>query len=163
MGYKFFLILTLSYLTCTHSEERAGHQSDSTAIERVYKQFSLAYEKLDHKLVKALYEENAIYLDPGQPIQFKQSEFINSFADMFTQADQEGMTLAIEFRIMDRKFVNSDTAIDVGYFRLRRFLNGVSQHENIGKFITVLRKQKDDSWRFIADAYNHAPLDAWSK
>ena len=125
-------------------------------IDAVYETFSQAYELLDDQMVQDLYESDAYYFYPQIPIQRGYENFMGGFRDMFNRAREGNTTLKIEFRIVERQ-VLGDHAYDVGYYRL----NKSDGHRSVGKFVTILRKQADGSWKFVLDTYSSAPLEAF--
>lgn len=161
MKNKILLILSIFVLSCSPDKNITEVKVDEDLINSIYDRFSIAYTDLNAELVNNLYEENAIYLNPGDPIQFGRSAFISSFQDMFASSKADSTKLNIQFRILDRKIVSAEQVIDIGYFRLERKKDTITNGTNVGKFITILHKQPDGSWKFIADAYNHAPIEAW--
>ena len=125
-------------------------------IDKVYETFSKAYTLLDHQMVQQLYEEDAYYFYPQIPIQRGHEKFMKGFKDMFNRARESSTTLKIEFRIVERQLVG-DHVYDVGYYRLSKSDGNVS----VGKFVTILRKQQDNTWKFVLDTYSSAPLEAF--
>ena len=125
-------------------------------IDKVYETFSEAYTLLDHQMVQGLYEEDAYYFYPQIPIQRGHNKFMKGFKDMFNRARESNTTLKIEFKIVERQLMG-DHAYDVGYYRLSKSDGNVS----VGKFVTILRRQEDKSWKFVLDTYSSAPLEAF--
>ncbi len=131
---------------------------DSVAINQVYDQFSKAYELLDVDIIRGLYEKDAYYFYPNIPIQRGHESFMGGFKDMFNRARESQTVLNIDFQILERKIIG-EYAYDVGYYNLSRSTG----QENVGKFVTILKRQKDGSWKFVLDTYSSAPLEAWDK
>ncbi len=127
-----------------------------TAIDKVYETFSEAYVQLDGDMVQALYEPDAYYFYPKIPVQRGHDSFMDGFRDMFKRAADDGISLLIEFRILERKMLG-DHAYDVGYYRLSKSDGNV----DVGKFVTILKEQADGSWKFILDTYSSAPIEAF--
>ncbi len=127
-------------------------------IDQVYQTFSMAYTSLDDSLVRTLYEEDAFYFYPGIPIQRGHESFMDGFSDMFNRARESKTKLTIEFNIVERQ-VLGEQAYDVGYYRLSKSDGNV----DVGKFVTILRKQSDGSWKFVLDFYSSAPLEAFDQ
>jgi len=152
-------LIIITTLSCQNIGEKKI-KIDETPINNVYDTFSEAYRNLDVSLVEKIYTDSAIYLNPGDPIQFGKSEFIGSFARMFSEAKADSAMLDIQFRILDRR-LTTDQAVDIGYYQLQRKKGTEIGFTSVGKFITVLKKQSDGTWKFITDGYSQAPLDAW--
>jgi uncharacterized protein (TIGR02246 family) len=161
MKNNLLFLLYIFLLSCSQNEKATQVDVDEDEINSIYDRFSKAYDNLDAEMVKELYEENAIYFNPGDPVQFGRSTFIGSFEEMFASSKQDSTKLDIQFRILDRKIVSDDQVIDIGYFRLEWIKDTNSLGLNVGKFITILHKQPDDTWKFIIDAYNQAPVEVW--
>jgi ketosteroid isomerase-like protein len=153
------LIIGLLLLSC-HSEAGKPLPDDESAIDQVYDLFSRAYRELDISLIDSIYQVDAIYLNPGDAIQFGKTSFIGSFQSMFETSKTDSSSLDIRFCIVDRQ-ISKDQVVDIGYFNLTRSKDGQAAGSSVGKFITVLKKQPDGHWKFIADGYSQAPMEAW--
>jgi ketosteroid isomerase-like protein len=137
-------------------------KGDEPAIDLVYDLFSKAYQDLDIGLVDSIYVDNAIYLSPGDSIRFGKDQFMDSFRQMFENSKADSAVLAIDFQIVDRQIIDNQ-AIDIGYYHLQQSRDGQLRFTDVGKFMTVLKKQTNGHWKFIVDGYSQAPLDAWMK
>lgn len=153
------LVIGLLLFSC-HSETEKSIPVDESAIDRVYDLFSRAYRELDISLIDSIYQVDAIYLNPGDAIQFGKTSFIGSFQSMFENSKTDGSSLDIRFQIVDRQ-ISGDQVVDIGYFNLTRSKDDQAAGSSVGKFITVLKKQPDGHWKFIADGYSQAPMEPW--
>ena len=156
---RIISLLIICTLGCQDREQKVP-PIDETSINQVYDIFSKAYRDLDVRMVEEIYADSAIYLNPHDTIQFGKAAFLGSFESMFASAKADSAALDIQFRILDRK-LTTDQAIDIGYYHLQQKKGTEIGFTSVGKFITVLRKQKDGSWKFITDGYSPAPVDAW--
>lgn len=132
-------------------------------IDQVYATFSKAYATCDVSLISEIYSEEALYLQPNGEagVQEGREAFIGGFEQMFAWAKESKIQLAISFRFVRRE-VWDDHAYDIGYYRLvQSNAQGEVGEPAVGKFITLLEKQADGSWRFILDGYSNAPLSAF--
>lgn len=147
---KLCLLLWLLPLT--------GWAQGPEGIDQVYRTFSEAYGLLDDGMIRDLYEPDAYYFYPNIPIQRGLDSFMSGFTDMFNRARESQTSLQIDFRIVERQLLG-DHAYDIGYYKLSRSTGKTS----VGKFVTILRRQEDGSWKFILDTYSSAPEDAFDK
>lgn len=143
-----------------------AQQSSQTEAEinQVYEKLKKAYQNLDPAPIEELYAEDAYYLQPGnrQAIQQGNREIKLSFAEYFSSVRESGGKLSIAFCFQNRE-VHNTVAYDVGYYKLTLTnKEGVQEKPDVGKFITVLEKQPDGSWKFTVDAFNAAPLEAYT-
>jgi hypothetical protein len=81
---------------------------------------------------------------------------------MFDNARVDSAKLEIDFQIKDRQ-INNDRAVDIGYYHLVRRKDRQISFTDVGKFITVLKKQSNGHWKFITDGYSQAPVEAWPR
>ena len=122
-------------------------------IDAIYARFSLAYEKLDPAMVANLYTEEALYLEPNSPVKHGRAAVQASFAGFFKWAKENKKQLDISFRIVSRQ-VAEPLAYDVGVFTLKTVENGKEISSGQGKFVVVVRKSEDGSWKFHVDGYS---------
>ncbi|MEX2190570.1 MAG: DUF4440 domain-containing protein [Bacteroidota bacterium] len=122
-------------------------------IDKIYRVFSQAYNKLDPALVSNLYGESALYLAPGRDIQRGREVIHVSFKGFFDWAKEKGRTLGISFRIVERQ-VTENLAYDVGIYTLRGSGGGMPDGEDQGKFIVIAKKGDDGRWYFQVDGYS---------
>ncbi len=126
-------------------------------VQAVYDSFSVAYKTLNQDMLIDLYNDEAVYLPPGQKILKGKSEIARSFDATFENHINQKGELNIEFDILDRR-IEGDVVIDSGYFTYRSKYPGKTETISKGKFLTILKKEKDGKWRFIYDSYNSAPM-----
>lgn len=152
---------SILFLSCLGIETDSGPSDHSQELNKVYETFSRAYADKDIGLIEAIYVSDAVYLTPGDTIKLHTDDFIPGFADMFHRAEVDGTFLKLQFQIRDRQQFPSH-AIDAGYYRFTRSTSGEVTDTSLGKFITVLSRQEDGSWKFTHDGYSDAPQSAWS-
>jgi len=134
---------------------------DDAAIDALYDRFSRAYDELDSQAVVALYTEDALYLSGDRPIRQGSAAVAEAFS-FLDRIRQEGGTTSITFRSVDRS-IEGNLAHDVGYYKTVFTPPGGEPRASAGKFVVVLKKQADGSWRFHVDGYNAAPLEAFDQ
>ncbi|MBK8505244.1 MAG: nuclear transport factor 2 family protein [Saprospiraceae bacterium] len=159
MKTKICLIMVWLLFACDSTPSESS-EMDASAIDQVYELFSKAYQDLDVTLVDSIYVDDAIYLSPGDSILFGKDQFIGTFRQMFDNSKADSASLDIDFSVKNRQ-INNDQAVDRGYYHLQRSKSGQPQFTDVGKFITVLKKQSNGQWKFIADGYSQAPVEAW--
>ena len=130
-------------------------------VQDVYSLFSKAYQTYDSGIIKTIYAEEAIYLSPGQAIEIGSNTFIGGFRGMFERARERNEALNISFKIVHRR-KEGKVVIDIGYYKLVRSSLGEEDKISVGKFIAILEKFEDGNWKFIADGYSEAPIEAFS-
>lgn len=135
---------------------------DEAAIDAVYERFSQAYAELDVQMVLDLYTDDAYYLiGTAQRILQGKEELALAFSLLERTKEKNGR-LAIEFRIVDRQIIG-DLAYDIGYYKLTTTRTDGESREKAAKFVTVLKKQADGSWRFQVDSYSEAMVPAFER
>ena len=149
------LLLFISFQS--NSPSFQDRQTDE-GLDDVYKTFSQAYTEKDVSLIESIYHPDSYYLNPGDSIKRGYDAFIPGFAGMFSRAKEASIDLNIRFDIVSREKEGS-MAVDIGYYHLTREKEDSILHTSVGKFITVLRKQADGSWKFTADGYSDVRLN----
>lgn len=137
-------------------------EADIRVIESIYKRFSQAYTRLDPDRAASLYTEDALYLSPGGDIRHGRNAIRETFESFFQWAADGGFNLEIAFDSVDRG-IEGDLAYDIGYYTLTRRSGEEVVAKDRGKFVVVLKRQPNDSWRFHVDAYNSAHIEAASE
>lgn len=150
--------LILAYCTIGVSAQDQSLTLDSgvpkhAGIDAVYAQFSEAYRTLDPAKVGNLYSQDASYLPPDQEILLGRDKIRPTFDSFFEWAKQEGRTMTISFRIVQRK-VDKNLGYDVGVYTLRQFKDGKEVASGQGKFVVVAIREKSGKWLFQVDGYN---------
>ena len=136
--------------------------ADEAAIDAVYERLIQAYAELDTTMVLDLYTDDAYYLMGRAQRILQGREELGRAYSVLAHAKAKSNRLAIEFRIVDRK-IHEDLAYDVGYYKLITTRPDGQFREKASKFLTVLKKQDDGSWRFAADSYSEAMIPAFEK
>ncbi len=142
-------------------DEAANHtqrdaDADYRAIDEVYRVFSEAYDLADPKLVAALYTEDALYLAPGGDVLRGREAIEQSFEGGLARMSEDGVQLELSFSSLDRD-IDGDLAYDIGYYTLIRAREGQEISRSKGKFVVVLKRIADGSWRIHADGYSDVP------
>ena len=135
--------------------------TDEAAIDAVYERFSKAYDVWDAPATAELYTDDALYLSGDGAIRRGRAAIEETFS-FLQRVKERGETISISFRFVDRA-IEGDLAYDVGYYKTISTPAGGEPRPSVGKFVTVLKKQADGSWRFQVDGYNGAPLEAFDQ
>ncbi len=140
--------------------------ADSGAIDDLYRTFNEAYQSHDAELVASLYAEDAHYLEPNPELAIREgrASIRETFSGFMEWAEQNNRDLEIQFRILDRE-ISGDMAYDTGYYLLRTKPDSVESFGNeggVGKFVTVMGRQSDGSWKFLLDGFSPAPYRAFA-
>jgi len=121
----------------------------ATAIRQLDRAFMSAAASKDAKaLVNAFYTADAVLLPPNAPL-VKGRSAIQAFFQGLLDAGATGVTLKTTK-------IDADGALAYGRgaygFALPR-PDGTAQRQ-VGKYIVVYRRQRDGSWRAVADIFN---------
>jgi uncharacterized protein (TIGR02246 family) len=154
------LLLTIFILVSGCREKiEISRDSSAAVIDKIYEDFTAAYHNLDVDAVTNLYTEDAHYLAPDTSILIGREVIRSSFARFFDWAKANEAQLKISFKVVDRS-ISGDLAYDVGYYYLETlFPNSPEKksRKDVGKFVTVAKRQPDGSWKFHVDGYSSAP------
>ena len=135
--------------------------TDEARIDAVYERFSQAYDEWDTQAMVDLYTDDTLYLSGDGAIRRGRAAIEQSFS-FLQRVKERGETVSISFRFVDRA-IEGDLAYDVGYYQTISTPADGEPRTSVGKFVTVLKKQTDGSWRFQVDGYNSAPVEAFDK
>ena len=141
--------------------EASQNASDATGLDDVYDRFTAAYENGDPEAVVALYTDDAFYLPggDGNPILQGKDALRDEFSFVADRKEQ-GIGLTIAFDIVNRS-VEGDRAVDIGYYKITSTRPDGTQGVSVGKFVGVLVRGDDGTWRFRVDGYSGAPEAAF--
>ena len=146
------------------SRKTPNNKADIKSIEDVYLEMALAYKTYDITLIEKIYTEDAfnIYCGDTSDIKHLRKNFIDGFQRTFNYHKEKETKLDLKFKIVHRE-IDINMAYDVGYFRIDKTdKQGVITKGNPGKFVTILKKQKDNTWKFQVDIYGDAPARAFT-
>ena len=121
------------------------------AQKELLNNFVDAWLKEDAKRCASFYENNAIYMIPGDPIVEGHSSILDSYKKLFSIKRGYKATMeepVIEVLPMD------DWAMVRGVGNSKEIVNGVTLRRTY-KWIILSRKQKDDSWKIAWDIFNY--------
>jgi uncharacterized protein (TIGR02246 family) len=123
---------------------------DSAAIAVADSAFQAAANSGDAARVAAVYALDASLLPPNQPVQRGRNAIRGFWAGLL-----EAYTVTFEI-VPDLIEGRGDLAYNVGHYRLTALPKSKSQAgiADEGKFVEILKKQSDGSWRYVVDIYN---------
>ncbi len=135
--------------------------ADSLAIDSLYATFRLGYRELDAPRVAALYAADALYGAPGAPgFSLGRGPIANNFAGFFDYIRKDSAHLELRFRFV-RRFRAGAFASDAGYYWLRPVWRDSAGPADVGKFVTIVRRDSTGQWRFSLDSYSGATVAAF--
>lgn len=148
-------------------QQKQDMAADSEAIDELYRTFNDAYQSHDAGLVASLYNEDARYLEPNPELAIREgrASIRETFSGFMEWAGQNNRDLRIQFRILERE-ISGDLAYDTGYYLLQSKPDSVEAFGNeggVGKFVTVMGRQPDGSWKFLLDGFSPAPYRAYAE
>lgn len=152
--FSFSVVLPQTEKELILERDAAPH----AGIDDVYRRFSEAYRKLDAQAVTNLYTDDAFYLSPGRPIERGREKILANFSGFFNSVKNSGGSVAISFRILERR-VSGDLGYDIGIYTLM-IKQGNQTQSDQGKFVVVARQIKKGDWRFHIDSYSELPKTA---
>jgi uncharacterized protein (TIGR02246 family) len=140
----------------TTSATAATASADPAAVRQAIeaantKQFAAARQS-DTAGMAANYTADAILMMPNEKVARGHDEIAKAFAGMFSQA-----TLKDPKLVTTDLIVNGDLAIETGtYDWTVQPKKGKAVHD-VGKYLTVWKRQPDGSWKIIRDIGNADP------
>lgn len=160
--FAIFYFVDFKFNVVSHTKDKEHWEQE---ISEVYDQFSEAYRTLDADLVTNLYEQNAYYLSGDGKIVKGRTSIRQEFSRFFEWIASNNARMEIDFDIKDRT-IRDSLAVDIAYYLITTEFPEDSTRQtqkSAGKFITVLRKQKNGDWKFKVDGYNPAPVKAFNQ
>lgn len=123
--------------------------SDREEIERVQREYKDACNEGDLRKWMSTLTEDAVVLPPGSPV-VSGAEIEKWAAETVFDEFNNGLTL-----IEDEVEVFGDWAFLRGRYRLSTTpKQGGDTVEDVGKYLDVMRRQDDGSWKFARLAWN---------
>lgn len=148
------------------SVETKGVPPSGAALDDVYSRMAAAYRTLDAELLKTVYTPDAIYISRARkaPIESAQNDFVPGVKRFMDMSKDNGTKLDLAFRLTDRKILGPSLAVDAGYVEfVVKPGDGKPERRTTAKFLTVLARQADGRWAFMADTASDTPAQVWAK
>jgi uncharacterized protein (TIGR02246 family) len=123
---------------------------DSVGIAVADSAFQAAANSGDAARVAAVYALDASLLPPNSPVQRGRNAIRGFWAGLL---DAYTVTFEIVPDVIEGR---GDLAYNMGHYRLTALPKSKSQAgiADEGKFVEILKKQSDGSWRYVVDIYN---------
>jgi uncharacterized protein (TIGR02246 family) len=152
------VLLPMGAMSACHSPERRGKAdavasfsaADQAAIRSADSAFASAANAGDAEKIAEVYAEDAALLAPNLPPQ-KGRAAVKAFWGGFLDA----YTVRFEL-VSDTIEGRGDLAYNQGHYRFTAVpkAKGVPGVADEGKFLEILRKQADGSWKYVLDMYS---------
>lgn len=149
-------IVTLTTLAYKAGGAKAGLAADATvaqdriAIDSVRNQYAATWKAGNAEHLATLYAAGALVLYPNQPAVVGRAAILAYFKTFFDQFGQELFELTSE-----EIQIAGSRAFDRGAVRWRRVLRaGGDPVEEHGKYLVILQRQADGSWKIARDMDN---------
>jgi uncharacterized protein (TIGR02246 family) len=123
---------------------------DRAAIDKTRAEYQAAWRASNAEQIASLYTDDALVLYPNQPAVSGQPAIIAYFTSFFAEFVQDGFTLtSAEVEIV------GPWAFDRGTYQWKaQPKTGGDRIEDYGKYLVILRRQADGSWRVARDMDN---------
>jgi len=153
--YPWLLVLAAS-IACAapasdSAQPQANHEQDMAAIDKIRAAFVTAWKAGDAGAIANLYAEDATVMPANQPTASGHDAIMQynaGFFEQFTPSD---------FQVMPEETkVIGDTAFDRGMYKLmatpKAGGESISDH---GRYLILLQRQADGSWKVTKDIDNN--------
>jgi uncharacterized protein (TIGR02246 family) len=135
------------------SVQQAGAANDVASVQRAIDsaetRFSTALMKGDTAGISSVYADDAVILPPNMKTARGRAGMSQMHAAMLTNVTYPSVALKSEDLI-----VSGDYGIETGAYRMTIQPKGGKPMEDVGKFISIWKKQSDGSWKMIRDMFS---------
>jgi uncharacterized protein (TIGR02246 family) len=156
---KLFTVLPLVFLLCftfgcQKGEEVAEEpvvdvEADIASINEIWNQYALAIKTDDFDLWISLWEDDGIQMPPDAPAVFGKEQ-IRVVNERKFEPFEVNMTIN-----NDEVHIDGDLAFSRGAYTASLTPKTGGETINlIGKYLTILKKQTDGSWKIYCDCFN---------
>ena len=131
------------------AEEAPSAEVDVAAINKFEEEFSAVFKRLDVDAMASMMTNDAVAMLPGMPTVVGREACRSFWEEALSQQTFDTHTVSLEEVVVDRgwAFVRATTE---SVFRIG---DGEAQ-EDAGKYIHILRRQADGSWKLARDIWN---------
>jgi uncharacterized protein (TIGR02246 family) len=148
------LVILASAVSGCEGTARAGSvttgEQDRGAIDKTRNEYMAAWKKGSADRVAALYADDAIVLYPNQPAVVGGAAIQAYFRSFYDQYAQDDFALT-----SDEVRIAGSWAFDRGSYRLAMAPRGGGPRiEDHGKYLVILARQADGSWKIARDMDN---------
>lgn len=155
MNIRVFFVLTVALLTAACAGQQAEQQAeapdtaaDQQAIADLAGQFAQAYNQKDAAALTAFFTADAQRLPPDQPMHQGSQAIQENFQKFFDAYDAQ-----ISIEPVDSA-VSGDWAYGQGTYKITLQQEEGEPIEEIGKWINILHKESDGSWKISRNIWN---------
>jgi uncharacterized protein (TIGR02246 family) len=148
------LVIVVAVSACSPATETSGSavsaEQDMAAIGRVRDDYMAAWKAGDAGAIVDLYTADAVLLPRNQPTVTGHDAIMQYSAGFFAQFVPDGIKLTSE-----ETKVSGDLAMDRGTFDIMATpKTGGDQVHEMGRYIVLLQRQADGSWKLTRDMDN---------
>jgi uncharacterized protein (TIGR02246 family) len=139
--------------TADSSVVQAGTTTDAASVQRAIDsaevRFSAALMKGDTASIGTIYADDAVILAPNMKIARGRAGMSQFNAAMLSNVTYPEVALT-----SDDLIVTGDYAIETGSYRMTIQPKQGKAMKDVGKFVSVWKRQADGSWKMIRDIFN---------
>ncbi len=123
--------------------------ADTAAVEKLRADFAAAYGAGDAARLSELYTADAVLLPPNQPPVEGRQAILANFQGVFSQFNATFVITSQETRF------GGEWAFDRGGYQVKLMpTSGGKEIEDSGKYLVILQRQPDGSWKVARDIDN---------
>ena len=147
---QFITITSLTLLLCvTFSCQKQDTVADIAAINEIWNQYSLAINSADYDLWISLWEDNGVQMPPDAPAVFGKEQI-----RVVNESKFEPFNVNVTIK-NDEVLIDGGLAFSRGNYTAALTPKAGGETINvIGKYLTILKKQIDGSWKIYCDCFN---------
>lgn len=135
------------------SVQQAGAPNDAATVQKAIDaseaKWSAALMKGDTAALMSVYAEDAITMAPNAKRATGRAAVAQMYAGMMKE-----MTFPAASIKSDDVIVSGDYAIETGTYRITAQPKTGKPMDDVGKFITIWKKQPDGEWKMLRDIFN---------
>lgn len=135
------------------SVQQAGTVNDVASVQRAIDsadaRFSAALMKGDTAGISSVYADDAVILPPNMKAARGRAGMSQMNAAMLANVSYPAVSVKSEDLI-----VSGDYGIETGVYRMTIQPKAGKSTEDVGKFISIWKKQPDGSWKMIRDMFS---------
>jgi len=150
MSRKGIWILAVILIVAAGCAPKADNPKDVAAIKAMSTAWGTAQTAGDVAALTDQYADDAVRLGPNAPMEVGKATIHASLQAYFDKYKDEAVNSAEDVRVI------GDLAISRGVWKSRSVpkLPGAAVIDDVGKWVSVYRRQPDGSWKIIIDTYS---------
>jgi len=155
---KIAFVITLVFLCFSFSCQKQDVEADIAAINEIWNQYTVGCNTGDLDLWISLWTDNGIRMAPDAPAVFGKEQIREKMKSLFDQ-------LIFKIAITNEEVrVAGDWAFSRGTYTLSSTPKAGGETIKVtGKYLTILERQADGSWKIARDCFNYnAPVQTES-